>query len=264
MSHRNYRRKLITSLHPFADLWQDNVIINGGTYNDTDTNALNDFMLSIDSFKSKFPRLNLGIGGDLNACCTPQIYISGNGGSYDTPILYDDSNYSRTNGLYKVTPATNYIINCGYIANSDSTLNLNDNTIGFFSGGGLAVGWNNSSPDVNCGGANGWSVLCKYSSGETYFKSMTAASDSEPISSYEGLFIVRRTDANTVKLYRNNSLVTTKTRSAIAKPTSQLTIMDAPNYERKSFGYFVGYDLTINEMTILYNAWATLNTALGR
>lgn len=251
-------------MHPYVGIWQANVTTNGGTYNSTDTNALNDFMNSINGFINKFPRLNLGIGGNLAACCTPQIYIQSNGGSYDTPSLYSNSDYSRTNGLYKVTPSSFYTINCGYIPSNDAILNLNDNTVGFFSGGGLALGWNNNNNDIYAGGANVWGVEVKYSNGNTYFQSMSAASDNVATAAYHGFFIVRRTDANTVKLYRNGAIVTTVTQAAVAKPTQSAKHMEAPNYERKSFGYFFGYDLTTSEMTTLYNAWATLNTALGR
>jgi hypothetical protein len=257
--------KTISQLHPDVVTWQSNVTANGGTYNDTDTNALNDFMTSINDFKTKFARLNLGIGTDLAACCTPQVYISGNGGSYDTPTNYTNSNYSRTNGIYMLTPSTGYQINTQYVPSSDSNLQLNDNSIGFFSGGGLAVGWNNNTFDVHGdGGGVEWGVECKYSNGNTFFLSMSVNYDTKAGLNYYGFFVVRRTDANTVKLYLNDTLESTAVRASVGKPSNEVKYMEAPNYERKSFGYFIGYDLTTSEMTTLYNAWNTLNTAIGR
>lgn len=252
------------SIHDDVITWQTNVTANGGTYSDVDTNALNDFMWAIDSFTSKFARLNLGIGTDLDACCTPQIYIDSNGGAYDTPVLYTDTDYSRVNGVYKVTPSSFYKIRCGYIPSNDASMNINDNCMGIWSGGGLSVGWNNNNNDIYCGGGTITGIHCKYSSGSTYFSNGTAANDLVAGLSYDGFFVVRRTDANTVKLYKNASLASTATRAVTNKPTSELTYMEAPNYERKGLGYFVGYDLTEAEQTTLYNAWAALNTALGR
>lgn len=91
--------------HPDVQLWLNNVQANGGSASAGTISALNTFCSSIDSagLRSKFYRLNLFCGDNLNAALVP-IYLSTNwlspsyGFSKDANYNFVSADYSETGG----------------------------------------------------------------------------------------------------------------------------------------------------------------------
>lgn len=64
---------IASSVHPDAAAWRSEVVANGGSVSASTMRAVSTFCASIDAagIRSKFYRLNLFCGNDLNACLVP-------------------------------------------------------------------------------------------------------------------------------------------------------------------------------------------------
>lgn len=260
MSHRNYRRKLITSLHPYTSTWQSNVTTNSGTYNDTDTNALNDFMNSIDSFKSKFARLNLFMGGDLLACLVPVIYNEGNNFA-DTNHNFVSGDYSRTTGLGNASNTTKYLT-CGFNFSNSSIYLQNNAEVGF---GSLTN--SNGGAEFSSQVSSFLNFIIKFTDNYCYSR-MNSSTLKDFLNNITtiGLFSMSRNSSTEYSIFLNNNLLYTHTEVSITKPNEEIQFFTNNSYysKKKSGIYYISSSLTSGERAILSAAWTTLNTAIGR
>ena len=100
--------------HPDVQLWLNNISLNGGTASSGTISALNTFCNSIDSagLRSKFYRLNLFCGNNLNAALVP-LYVSTNWLSSSYGFSDYDRNFNFTNSDYYETGSSAGITSSG-------------------------------------------------------------------------------------------------------------------------------------------------------
>jgi len=100
--------------HPDVQLWLNNISLNGGSASSGTISALNTFCYSIDSagLRSKFYRLNLFCGNNLNAALVP-LYVSTNWLSPSYGFSDYDKNFNFTNSDYYETGSSAGITSSG-------------------------------------------------------------------------------------------------------------------------------------------------------
>lgn len=88
-----------------------------------------------------------------------------------------------------------------------------------------------------------------------------------PVGTDTGFILATRNSDNDNKLYNGSTLVNTLNTVDISTPNENITVFKQPLgffSGRRLGGYIIGDGLSAAEVTILYNALVTLNTALGR
>jgi hypothetical protein len=106
----------ISATHPEAQVWRNAVIANGGTVSGSTLNAVSRFCRSIDAagIRSRFYRLSLLCGNNLNAALVPLYRSTAFGGSAvgnatDTNFSFVSGDYSETTGLTTTAGGGKYL-----------------------------------------------------------------------------------------------------------------------------------------------------------
>jgi hypothetical protein len=107
-------RPLASGVHPEAAIWRNNVIANSGSVSGSTLKAVSDFCRRIDAagLRSKFYRLNLFCGTDLNACLVP-LYRNTTAAGSVLGNSTDTNNGPFVSGDYAETGANGGLIGNG-------------------------------------------------------------------------------------------------------------------------------------------------------
>lgn len=249
-----------SGINPEVLAWEQRVIGLGGSVSPEALAAHNVFLSAISGFRNKFLRLNTLSGVSLNSARGPFI-ISMDG-------VTTIANESETNNNF-ISP--DFLQETGLDGNGLNkrfTFGFNPANIAEFIVDDCCVGVFSNTPDAGSyydmvapgGGFN--LVLSSRRAGDAaYFALNDQSLSVETSTDGSGLFAMCRPDANTLHFYRNGVLVATRGSVALGKPAAE---MEFAYDNRFYFGYFIARSLTPSEHTILYSAWQTLNTALGR
>lgn len=268
--------------HPDVQLWLNNISLNGGTASSGTISALNTFCNSIDSagLRSKFYRLNLFCGNNLQACLVP-LYtgpVSVLGGlqnyGYGSELNFNfvSSDYVETgaSGGLKGNGSTKYL-NSGFPTNSlpegnrhlavyEKTKATNAYDVSIGSEGSLA---NTNQFQLATGGSATDYVFC--------YTSLTGRI-TDPTSYSGGAFWVGSNSSTAYgTLYKNGSSVVSGSAAA-ATPTSAPLYLFTLNRlnagsdfsDARLSGYSAGLSMDSTQVTAYYNAIQAFQTSLTR
>lgn len=274
------RSRISTVNHPDVDNWLNVVTLSGGSASNTTITALNNFCNSIDAagLRSKFYRLNLFCGNNLQACLVP-IY---NSVSYNLPTLgfnvdtnnnfiSDDYNETGSNGGLKGDGSTKYL-NTGFLGNTLPTGNRH-----------LSV--YESLRDTNAykafigvqddGTGTYYFTLSNFNPGTRIFASFQTQVASPDGQTTGGHWIATDPASNSLVLYKNASAVASSSSTARALPMAKPIFVFAYNSSistptpggqtaSRLNAYSIGLGLSQQQATDYYNIMNTFQTALNR
>lgn len=292
------------STHPEALDWQSRVISNGGTVSSSTLSAVSNFCSSMDTagLRSKFLRLNLFCGNDLNACFTP-LYLgpSFGGTQYGDP---QDGNFGPFGSIdYTETGAGG-----GLSGNSSNSAYLDTglNNTSFITTGNpfttMGITYNNIHGAVylsNLGTTESWmggviggnifgfegndyaGVSVFWGFGESQnWNSPAGSYVSNTTCSNEGLIVGNLKSGNDVFSVENTSCTDSSSNSNVAGvyTATNIYIMRGPygyvlpgdpepsynSTDDTVAGYSLGLGFSSSELTSYYSALNSFQTALGR
>jgi hypothetical protein len=288
----------LKSLHIEAIDWHNRVVSNGGSVSPTTLKAVSNFCRSIDGagIRSKFLRLNLFCGNNLNACFTP-LYLGPN-----RSTQYGFTNQDQNNGPFISSDYTERGSGGGLSGNNAFACYLNTglSTTTPYTNMGMAYNDIHASVYLSAlgttegwmGGVIGGNVFGFESNeypGVTVFWGYTDYTNwNSPMGTYvsntsysnEGLIIGNIKSGNNAFLIKN---INATDSSGVNTTTAQYTgtntyIMQSPigfgmgGNPEPTFGstddtvaaYSLGLGFSSSEATAYYNAMNSFQTVLGR
>jgi hypothetical protein len=288
----------LRSLHIEAIDWHNRVVSNGGSVSPTTLRAVSNFCRSIDGagIRSKFLRLNLFCGNNLNACFTP-LYLGPNRSTQygftnqdqnNGPFISSDYTERGSGGGLSGNNAFSFYLNTGLSTTTPYTnmgMAYNDiHASVYLSALGTTEGWMGGVIGGNVFGFesneySGVTVFWGYTD-LTNWNSPTGTYVSNTSYSNEGLIIGNIKSGNNAFLIKN---INATDSSAVNTTTAQYTgtntyIMRGPwgsfqggnpepgfdSTDDTVAAYSLGLGFSSSEATAYYNAMNSFQTVLGR
>lgn len=283
----------LKSLHIEAIDWHNRVVSNGGSVSPTTLKAVSDFCKSVDGagIRSRFLRLNLFCGNNLNACTVPLYrgYSYGGtlyGSSTEANTNFVSSDYTETGSNKGLNGTTgNKYLDTGLTMGSAYTAGIRyaSNHMGIYITNsdlntGEWMGANDTSWACYDGNAFGWySFVGNYLGGtdgtDHIIQSIFGTTNN-------GFAIGTYTSINTGATYRNGIDVTNIVGAFDSEFTAGNTlplIVCGTSYSEDGCGgttinsantivagYSIGLGLTLSQVLSYNNAMQAFQTALGR
>lgn len=260
--------------HPDVQLWLNNISLNGGSASSGTISALNTFCNSIDSagLRSKFYRLNLFCGNNLNAALVP-LYISSD---------WISSSYGST------TESNFGFVNADYVENSGLQGNGSKYLLTGMRGTALAVGnrhlssyeitnaTTDYSPSLGSSESNAvqhalgpWTTSTNY-----YYRTHNSIGGNPGTATKSvGFWIGSDISTTSARLYKNGSTINTSTGQSIggssSNPYTVFGVVNVSNVlaegsEAKLGSYSIGLSLDDSQVISFNNAIQAFQTSLGR
>ena len=283
----------LKSLHIEAIDWHNRVVSNGGSVSPTTLKAVSDFCRGIDGagIRSRFLRLNLFCGNNLNACTVPLYRGYSYGGSLygssteaNTNFVSSDYTETGSNKGLNGTTGTKYLdtgltiasaYNAGiswasnhmgvYITNSDLStvgwIGANDTAFACYDGGAFAFY-----------SLNGGSYLGGADNGDHNISTVAGTNNGFALGTYTslGAGAVYRNGisvTNSIGVF-NSEFTTSNTLPLLVCGTSYSVdgcgSTDYSPAQTIVAGYSIGLGLTLSQASSYNNAMQAFQTALGR
>lgn len=257
-----------------AQNWVDRVFENGGTVGQKTADAVNAFCIRVDStgLRSKFYRLNLFCGNDLNACLTPLYLGPGDGRFYgsrtETNTGITGPNYQERAGLaapdsaFLLTGVSLHDIGCsesGHMCFYQNQYNIDANP--YVPADRTAIGCGVTSISLQGGGSS-------------IAKSYYGGGQSTDTPYFGGLFVSNRESPDSLKIYEQGVLFGSDSNSfSIEAQISRVGIFTGTsgssavgsNYSSGSLkGYSFGKSMTQQEIENYTLIMEDFQSSLGR
>ena len=275
------------SLHPEAAAWSTAVVANGGIVSGSTLSAVDKFCKAIDAagIRDRFYRLNLFCGTGLSAALVP-LYRgpsrtgTQHGNTTDTNVNFVSGDYSETDGLLG-SPAGKYL----KTGLSPDTIGVSTGHISMVakgaaaSGTAMAVGSRNTGATqryelatANRNAFQGDAVQDFYAASFWGGTAQVTYQQTGNATRPAGQYLLTRTASNRADWYLNGVSLANSTSSVTPGANANEFYVHARNGDgTASFfglttmrGYSLGLSMTSTQVAAFSNAFAALNTALGR
>ncbi|NDB60218.1 hypothetical protein EB001_17465 [bacterium] len=283
----------LRSLHIEAIDWHNRVVSNGGSVSPTTLKAVSDFCKSVDGagIRSKFLRLNLFCGNNLNACTVPLYrgYSYGGtlyGSSTEANTNFVSSDYTETGsnkGLNGTTGSkyldTGLTIGSAYTAGiryasnhmgiyiTDTNLSTaewmgaNDTNFGCYDSNAFA--WYSLNTGAYIGGADsGDHAIATVAGTNNGFALGTYTSISAGATYRNGIDVTNTVGGLNFEFTAGNTLPLIVCATSYSYVGCGTTIINPAN--TIVAGYSIGLGLTLSQSLSYNNAMQTFQTVLGR
>jgi hypothetical protein len=277
-------RPVASAFHPEAQVWRNSVIAEGGTVSGSTLKAVSDFCKSIDQagIRSKFRRLNLFCGDSDASLIAARVPLyrgesrtgTQYGNTLDTNVNFVQADYTENSGL--TGNGTSKYLNTGF--NVDQLPAADDCHLSTYIRGtqditaarGLIGAIFNSVTDryrIAFNTASAGNYITNAELGKATQATVTLPNTSD------GLFLLSRTSATSLTLYRNSTSVATNATSTAqtlgAFPFfvfARNSALNAPveYYNGTMAGYSIGAGMDAAASSAYYTALQAFQTALGR
>lgn len=248
----------------------------GGSITAPDLLAIDAFVKSTSTIRSKIVRFNPFAGNDLTTALVPLFRGTATGevigNAIDVNQLFETTNYTRTTGLGDTTNTTKSI-RTAVNPSTTGALGLDDAGVGVWV---LSMDYSSAAASLMFLNNTNYYGL-SYNTASPYYIFWYPPNAQTELNRtgygtnwYQGLHYVSRTASNKSNLYYNADSVATSNAASIAEVNSEFWLFarngSSPASQGKfySSGYVITKGLTKAEYVILYNAWNTLKTAFGR
>ena len=267
-------RPLASGIHPDAAAWKSAVYANGGTVSPSTLLAVVDFCKAIDvaGLRSKFYRLNLFCGSDLNAALVP-LYrgTSPSGTKYGNAT--DTNNGPFVSGDYAETGATGGLTGNGSSKYLDTGLPMN--TLPSTTSGHVAVYNNNRSASTTYRGVGGVAISQTTGFGIALDSGIYSlwGNSQRTVSSANGLTVATRISSTNNSVYGAGTLLGTNTTDVTPTASTLNAVFFAERLFAATIRYYdtgryqaysIGTGLTQAEVSTYNTIMVAFQTALSR
>lgn len=254
--------------HPYTEDYEARVVAAGDTLDGTRKTYIDDFFVAITSHLSKIIRLNMFLSDTFTGFNVPLIYNTDGsatpiGNATDTNNNFVSGDWGVTTGL--VGDAATKYLDTGINPSTTAELGLNDTSVGAWvktiNNGRMVIGAISGSDCLALAFAyTGYTGAVLGNINDSY------GSNSYPAQT-AGLVVISRTVSTEHKLYKNGSNTGTFVYNSNVRPNDTLKIFrrEAGTLSNDTlYGYIIAKGLDATANSDIYNAWAGLNTDLGR
>lgn len=272
MPMNNRLMRPMEGFHPEASAWRSAVIANGGSVAASTVRAVSDFCIAIDAagIRDRFYRLNLFCGTGLNSCFVP-LYRgqSLTGTQYGNVIDINVGPF--TSDDYVETGASGGLQGNGIGKRLDTGLDGSELSPGnrHVSSYDIVSATTNYSPSVLSGnalatmhGIGPWTTNLTVA-----YRTFNSVGGNVTFAVNTGHWLGNDTSTTASVLYRNGSPVaSTSGQPAGGSGNTEYSILGRPGEysEARIGGYTIGVSITAEQVSSLYTAMQTFQTALGR
>lgn len=270
MNTARNRAQLLPLPAEVAD-YKARVIAAGGSITNTTLKALANFNTAVAPIRDKIVRFNPFTGADLTAALVP-LYFNTNGSatpvgnSTDTNNGFVSGDYALATGLGDGSNTAKFL-QTGVIPSTNATVSQDDMTFGIWllnnltSDKVMMSSWNGD-------GAYGANLIYGRRAANLKYTGVNTASGGTPsvtCTDERGMNLLSRL-SGTGYTYTLNGADQGVTAASAQENNSEFRLFGraASFGTNKAAGYIIAAGLSSVNRTILYNAWAALNSAIGR